>query len=347
MSKRRDPEWRNQAAAGLLIGHLSDMEISGPALVIEDPLPNVVDALRSTGLDARAWNRRSFDGEGGDSWPPPGPFAVAALRLPRGKDELSMSLHAAASVLQPGGSMVVYGAKDEGIQAALGALRDLFLDAETVAIGSRCRVLRGVRGAEVFGLRTPLVAWKSGVRLEYPELPSDWISYPGVFAHGRLDEGTRLLLNALPSLSPGARILDYGCGSGVVGYVALSRGKDVAVELLDVDAVALEAAKENVPGSRIHLRNGLPPVEVDSFDAIFSNPPFHRGKAEDPEMIVSLIRGAPAFLRPKGMLVFVAQRRIALEGALAGSFREVTMLAEDSTFRVWKSQKPKKERRKK
>jgi 16S rRNA (guanine1207-N2)-methyltransferase len=118
----------------------------------------------------------------------------------------------------------------------------------------------------------------------------------------------------------------------------------VVVEMLDVDAVALEAAKENVPRGRVHLRDGLPPVDAGLFDAIFSNPPFHRGKAEEPEMIVSLVRGAPTLLRPRGMLVFVAQRRLPLEETLHSYFGDVTVLAEDSTFRVWKGQRPKKER---
>ncbi len=255
-----------------------------------------------------------------------------------------MSLHAAASVLEPGGSILVYGAKDEGIQSALAPMEDICPGAEVVAIGGRSRVMKGVRGAEVPGLRGSLGGWKSRLFLDFPGLPSSWVSYPGIFAHGRLDEGTRLLLDALPPLPTGARVLDYGCGSGVVGYMVWSRGEELLVELLDVDAVALEAVKENVPGGRIHLQDGLPPADMGPFDAIFSNPPFHRGKEEDPEMIVSLVRGAPALLRPKGLLVFVAQRRLPLEGVLRSCLGKVTVLAEDSTFRVWEGQMPRKER---
>jgi 16S rRNA (guanine1207-N2)-methyltransferase len=311
--------------------------------VIEDPLEDVVEGLTSAGHQVMTWNRRVHRGKGGDPWPPSGPFVLAALRLPRGKDELLMSLHAAASVLLPGGSILVYGAKDEGIQGALGPLEDLFADPETVAIGGHCRVLKGVRRAGDANVKAALDQWRSLVSLDHPDLPSRWVSYPGVFAHGRLDDGTRLLLGALPSLPRGARVLDYGCGSGVVGYVALNRGEEVAVELLDVDAVALEAARENLPDCRSHLHEGLPPEGFGPYDAIFSNPPFHRGKVENPELIVSLIRGAPALLGRRGMLVFVAQRRLSLEAALDGSFHEVTVLAEDSTFRVWKGRRPKRD----
>jgi len=253
-----------------------------------------------------------------------------------------MNLHAAASVLQPGGTVLVYGAKDEGIQGAAEAMEEVFSGAVTAAIGARCRVLKGMRGPEVSGLKSSLAEWKDTVAVDYPEFPSDWISYPGVFAHGRLDEGTRLLLDALPPLPSGSRILDYGCGSGVVGFVAGGRGQGAVVELLDVDAVALEAAGENLPGSLLHLHDGLPSAGAGPFDAILSNPSFHRGKAEDPQMVLSFIQGAPALLHSRGMLVFVAQRRLPVEGTLHKHFGDVRVLSEDSTFRVWMGQRPRK-----
>ena len=254
-----------------------------------------------------------------------------------------MALHAAASVLVPGGALLLYGANDEGIRAALGPLGDLCPGAETIAVGGRCRVLKGVRGPEVPGLRGELEDWRHPLSLDHPDLPAGWISYPGIFAHGRVDQGTRLLLDVLPGLPAGARVLDYGCGSGVVSYVVGKRREAADLHMLDVDSVALAAARENVPEATAHLHDGLPGVTGGRFDAIISNPPFHRGKAEDPGMIVSLIQGAPALLRPKGLLLFVAQRRLSLKGTLIRHFKEVTMVAEDSIFRVWEVRRPKTE----
>jgi len=309
---------------------------------MEDPIPELPNALTISGREVTRWNRRAYGGEDATPWPPSGPFQAAALRLPRGKDELVMGLHAAASVLEPGGFLLVYGANDEGIRVALGPLGELCPGAETMAVGSRCRVLKGVLGSEVSGLKRGLEEWRSTVSLDHPDFPSSWISYPGIFAHGRVGPGTRLLLEALPQLPAGARVLDYGCGSGVVSYLAGERGEAAEFHMLDVDSVALEAARENVPEGLTLLHDGLPSVTGRRFDAIFSNPPFHRGKAEDPGMIVSMIQGAPALLRPMGLLVFVAQRRLSLEGALRRNFEEVTMVAEDSVFRVWKGRGPQK-----
>ena len=77
-----------------------------------------------------------------------------------------------------------------------------------------------------------------------------WATYPGVFAAKRIDEGTALLIGVLPPLRADARVLDYGCGSGVIGASAAARAPAIALDLLDNDSVALEAARENVPGAR-------------------------------------------------------------------------------------------------
>ncbi len=340
MTRRSDPGWRDRASAELLVSCIDELSSVGSVLAMQDPLPDVEEALRATGADVTTFHRRAFGGREASAWPPPGVYQGATLRLPRGKEELSMSLSAACSVLQKGGSILVYGAKDEGIQAAATSLSQLFAGVETVAVGGRSRVLKGTRVRDEPPKRSSLEHWRATAPLGHPEMPDLWVSYPGVFAHGRLDEGTRLLLDVLPDLPHGARVLDYGCGTGVVGYIAGKRGSRVRLDLLDVDAVALEAARENVPEAYLHLHDGLPPEEEGPYQAIVSNPPFHRGKAEDPQMIVSLISGSVGLLVEDGALVFVAQKRLALEKEMLRHFRSVEILADDRTFRVWQGLQP-------
>ncbi|MBT8397388.1 MAG: class I SAM-dependent methyltransferase [Gemmatimonadetes bacterium] len=345
MSRRQDPGWRDRAATDLLIGELDRLDSSGRALLMDSPLPDLGIALRDRDVPFTQYHRRALGNLRASSWPAPGPYGLVTLRLPRAKEELSMGLSAAASVLSPGGAVLVYGANDEGIRGAMGTLGETYSSVEALVVGGRCRVLVGTGAKVEAGRRFRLEDWKTLLDLGYPGLPPGWVSYPGVFSHGRLDPGTRLLLDSLPPLPAGGRILDYGCGSGVVGFVVLERGADLALEMLDHDAVALEAARENVPEARFHLRDGLPTENRGSFDAIVSNPPFHRGKAEEPAMIVSLIHRAAPFLAKGGVLVFVAQRRLPLASPLREQFQEVNVLAEDRIFRVWEGRNPKPARR--
>ena len=342
MSRRSDPYWRDEAANDLLVRQLPSLDLKKPLLVVGDAHPDLFPALAAQGRPWEIWNRRCRGMEAGTVWPPSGPFGSVLVRLPRSKDELAMSIHASASVLSDGGSLLVYGANDEGIRSAGEALSPLVSEVTTVATGGRCRILMGARvpRGRTTGVDDGLDAWKTVGPLGPPPLPSRWVSYPGVFAHGRLDEGTRLFLSCLPSFPEGARVLDYGCGSGAVGWAVAEATPGVRLLLLDTDALALEAARENVPGAEVLLREGLPVAGAPGLDCIVSNPPFHRGKAEDPGMLVSLIDDAPAVLHNRGSLVFVAQRRMALEPHLTRRFRRVEVLGEDPTFRVWRGERP-------
>jgi len=251
-----------------------------------------------------------------------------------------MTLAAAAGSLLPGGILLVYGAKDEGVGSAPGLMDECFHEVVTVGVGGRCRVLMGKRRESLPTLPGSLDGWREFHPVEDPGLPAQWCSYPGVFAQGHLDSGTRLLLDSLPTLAGSAKLLDYGCGSGIVGAVALHRMPQASVHFLDVDSVALEAARVNVPQGILLLEDGLPGVEGGAFDAILTNPPFHRGKGEDAGMIRDLIREAPGLLVRTGRLILVAQKRLHLEAALRRAFGEVSLRAEGSGFRVWEGSEP-------
>ncbi len=336
----RSPDWRDEAASGLLLRHLEIARPAGPILLMGSVQSDVRKALEGMGCEVVWWTRRAFGGRRATPWPPMGPFNLVALRLPRAKDELDMSLHGAAGSLAPGGGVLVYGAKDEGIGSVPRRLEPLFDRIEAVEVGGHCRVFRGRLREAGARPRVGLHAWRTTIRIEHGPLVRDWVSFPGIFAHGHLDPGTRLLLDALPNPPEEAGILDYGCGSGVVGAMMKELYPQVRLEFLDVDSVALEAVRENLPGARPLLVDGLPPPGREGLFAIVSNPPFHRGKAEEPEMVLELIRGAPALLEPGGGLVFVSQKRLRVEATLKRCFRRVSVRAEGKGFRIWEGWVP-------
>jgi 16S rRNA (guanine1207-N2)-methyltransferase len=104
-------------------------------------------------------------------------------------------------------------------------------------------------------------------------------SRPGVFCHGRLDPGTRALL-AGAKLEDARRVLDLGCGVGVVGIVAALRCPDAQVTLLDSNARAVQCSTENVAAHGLadrcrvvlsaHAESELEP----GFDLVLTNPPY-------------------------------------------------------------------------
>src|SRR5262249_41543650 len=142
------------------------------------------------------------------------------------------------------------------------------------------RVLAGLRPLQLTSLRTTLAAWRQVTSARIGAHMRPWVSYPGIFAAGGIDEGTALLAAHLPVLAPGKRVLDFACGSGAIAASALAQNGAIVLEVLDNDAVALAACAENVPTARRILGRGLADAP-GRYDVILSNPPLHRGIASD------------------------------------------------------------------
>jgi 16S rRNA (guanine1207-N2)-methyltransferase len=325
------------AADALILRSLDDIAVAGRVLLVNQSR-SLPAALRQRGVDCTVWNRRLAEGMTAAPWPPEGPFDLALVRLPKARDEQTMTAHAVMSVLRAGGGLIVYGGNDEGIRSAVAPLQELAGRVETLAARGHGRVL-AARRPEAMGdaLRGGLEAWRTVSTITIGGQTHDWVGYPGCFAAGRLDEGTSLLLSALPRLQPGARVLDYGCGTGTIMAAVLAVQPDASVEGMDSDTVALEAARENVPAARLTLGTSLAAAREPDYTAILSNPPLHQGIAEDRAPLDRLVADAPSRLAPGGHAQLVVQRRVALERLLGRHFVSVEVVAETSRYRVWRA----------
>jgi 16S rRNA (guanine1207-N2)-methyltransferase len=64
------------------------------------------------------------------------------------------------------------------------------------------------------------------------------------------------------------------------------------------------------------------------------NPPFHRGRAAEPEIGTRLIGAAAKALKSGGTLYLVANKGLPYEKLLATAFASCRQIAADSAFRV-------------
>ncbi len=335
MPARRIP--REARVAGVMAAHLaSGQPLSGRVLAVDDETGAVEAALTRSGARPTSWRRKAVGERPAQPWPSDGPFDAATLRLPKGRESLRMVLHAAVSRVLPGGSAWLYGSNDEGARSAKPLLESVLREVRTVETRAHCRVWHGERGEGTGELQSRLADWEGRFTLELPGGAVELITYPGLFAHGRLDGGSSLLIESLPRRLPGPKVLDFGCGAGVIAVALRQRFPEADLDLVDSDALAVEAARRNLPGVRAALGDAWSALPAGArFDLIVSNPPFHRGKEEDYELIRTLIDGAAQRLRRRGELQVVTQRRLALGRWLRDRFAAVRVERESGSHRLW------------
>ena len=131
----------------------------------------------------------------------------------------------------------------------------------------------------------------------------------GVFSHGRVDSGTKVLLMEAPALPTSGHVLDLGCGAGPIAMTMARRSPESSVWAVDVNERARQLTRDNASALGLTNVTVASPDEVpDSviFDVIWSNPPIKVGKQE----LHDLLNRWLARLSPDGYAVFVVNKNL-------------------------------------
>ena len=264
------------------------------------------------------------------------------LILPREKERLDMLLQAAAAGMSGTGRLWLVGENRAGIKSSPRLLERHFEQVEKLDSARHCSLFeaRMPLNRGLFDLNRYATTW----RLETAGADTRLVSLPGVFAHGRLDAGTALLLESMQVLRLSGDILDFASGCGVVGITALRNCPNARLTLLDDSALAIEAGKRSLSANSLQAvslaSNGL--AELDGrFDWILSNPPFHRGIRDDLDIAAEFFCRAGTFLKEKGRILVVFNRHLPYEGWLRNQFNNVNRLADTREFTVIEANKAK------
>jgi 16S rRNA (guanine1207-N2)-methyltransferase len=174
------------------------------------------------------------------------------------------------------------------------------------------------------------------VHVVLPDLHLELATDSGVFSPGRLDPGTRLLLEAAPPPPADGDLLDLGAGYGPLALVLAAKSPRARIWALEVNRRAIDLCQRNAVSAGLANVRCLEPDDArlpGSFQLIWSNPPIRIGKQALHAMLSRwlsrLAEGASAYL--------VVQRNLgsdSLQRWLAGAGWEATRVAARAGYRL-------------
>jgi len=267
-----------------------------------------------------------------DDWPAVSDTVVLHPPADRGTARVEQEIRSAAAALPAGGRLLLLGHKDAGGKRYEKLAAKLFRSSEVIRRDRGYRLLECIDPLPDITVPPP--------QLEFSAAGFSLQALKGSFAAGKLDPGTAQLLHALgaPDWLSGRRVLDPGCGYGLLGLTAAAAGAQVTGFDDDLAAVRSAAANAREHGLAdafrvLHsdLDSALEPAE--RFDTVLMNPPFHVGRGVRLELPREFIRTAWRRLESGGELWLVANRQLPYEKLLA-DWKKSELLRDEAGFKV-------------
>ncbi|KAJ9434319.1 MULTISPECIES: 16S rRNA (guanine(1207)-N(2))-methyltransferase RsmC [Pantoea] len=249
----------------------------------------------------------------------------------KNKPEAQYQLQNLLSLLPVGCDIFVVGENRSGVRSAEGMLEE-WATLEKVDSARRCGLYHGRLDKQ-----PTFDASSYGNTYQLEDLTIHTL--PGVFSRDGLDIGSDLLLSTLTPHFRG-KVLDIGCGSGVLATVMAKVSPRVRLWLCDVHAAAIEASKATLAANELEGEVFASNVFSDvtgRFDMIISNPPFHDGLQTSLEAANTLIRGALKHLNSGGELRIVANAFLPYPQILDETFGNHEVLAQTGRFKVYRA----------
>ncbi len=263
-----------------------------------------------------------------------GRYAAALVCLPRAKVEARAMIAQACALSD--GAVVIDGQKTDGVEGILKAMRGRVTVHGPVTKAHGKLFWIAERAADQFA------DWATGPSLK----EGGFWTAPGVFSADGVDLASALLADALPA-KMGKHVCDLGAGWGFLSAHVLQREGVEAVHLVEANHVALECARRNVtdPRAQFHWADGTDWEPAHKIDTVVMNPPFHVGRAAEPQIGQAFVAAAARLLTPQGNLWMVANRHLPYEAELKTRFIQVDEVGSDARFKLFHASRPLRKRR--
>ncbi|MCQ2786865.1 MAG: methyltransferase [Bacilli bacterium] len=164
-----------------------------------------------------------------------------------------------------------------------------------------------------------------------------------VLAKNGIDQGTMILLKIIIQEINTGKVLDIGCGYGVIGLTLASLIPDIQVVCSDINLRAVNLTIRNARALELSkrvtsLQSNLYENIEGNFDYVVTNPPIRAGK----KVLDEIYTGAYQRLNTGGSLYLVVRRKQGAESTvsrLKEIYSHVDVLNKDKGYWVIKATK--------
>ena len=165
-------------------------------------------------------------------------------------------------------------------------------------------------------------------------------NHSGGYAREKLDIGARHFMKNLPEVKSGTRVIDLGCGNGVIGLAVLAQQPEALVTFVDESYMAVDSAKDNIAKNlpdqfeqcEFTINDCLADVEPNSVDLVLCNPPFHQQNATTDHIAWQMFRDSHRVLKKGGELRIIGNRQLGYHIKLKRLFGNEKIIASNDKF---------------
>jgi 16S rRNA (guanine1207-N2)-methyltransferase len=273
----------------------------------------------------------------------------AIIYLPKAKQQLEMLIANMAELIVDGGQLLVVGENKAGIKSVNKLLEKVGENANKIDGAKHCGLVCVQIDASMIKDKKPFDIKHYGVTRKYAvnDVDIKVFSLPGVFGHKQFDPGTQLLLQQFEPrsdklLNMKGQILDFACGTGIIGTYIAKMNEKAKVSMSDVSALAVYCATKTLELNEVEAKviasDGMKEVSA-TFDHIVSNPPFHTGVHTNYNITQQFIAQAHKQTRPRGTLNIVANKFLPYADVLKSTYFRANTIVSTNKYNIYEAAK--------
>jgi len=260
------------------------------------------------------------------------------LYMPKSKAEAQYLLANLSPYITEGGQILLVGENRGGINSAPKLLSDYSERVSKIDGARRCSLYSAVINKAVKNFI--FNDWFKEFTVNINDVTLKICSLPGVFSHGRLDEATQLLLDNLAHRQQkfSGRLLDFGCGAGVIASYIAKTNPQVNAELVDINALSLASSLATLQANGLKAQVYASNIYSDiqgRFSHIISNPPFHAGLSTHYSSTETFLEKSINYIEDKGDLTIVANSFLKYQAFIDKALPQCEVLSPSNKFKIY------------